>query len=471
MNPKMYYIIGIICLLIAGVLAVDAYQKYTREALAIELTNKAIPIVTDAIANDNMTEYKEAEALLKKAISLDPNYPWAWYNLANVYINQDHFHHYDKFPFHTYAQDGVPQDTKYYNEGIYCIHKFMELLPEAKPLGYERIGDANYFYYDSYVDRKEKVLPNYFKALDGVDVIREYGGKGGVAALYANIARTYLAMGEFPKSLYYYNISVNIHPEGPAYEHYIWAYIINAEFANPKYFEDGYKYGHKFIDDLGIKGHWSIDLGMMPTAVSAYELGKYDEVVDLCNKIINDYPDSPYVGEAHRYIAMVDMKRGDKEDAIKHLLENVKFSTAMTPEGGDDYPGDIPVGYYERGLAYYYLGEVTGNKSYYEKALHDFNYLATYWNVSDRSIAHENYYFLGTEMAAFTSAKLGNQTLAIKYAKQGVDELKLKHWYERVQLPGWSKCFGNWSEKIYELAKEGKLNETPLPTFLYQIEH
>ncbi|WP_456417467.1 tetratricopeptide repeat protein [Methanocaldococcus sp.] len=459
-------IIGIICIALAFGLAVDAYKTYSAEATAIKYTNEAVPIVRDAIANDNMTEYKIAEQLLKKAIEADPNYPWAWYNLANVYINQDHFHHYDKFPYHTYEQDGLAQEDKYYHEGIYAIERFMKLMPEAKALGYVRIGDANYFYYDSYPDREHKVLPYYFKAMQDIPVLEKYGGKGAVATLYANTARTYLAMGEFPKALYYYNLSVNIAPEGPAYEHYVWSYIINSEFGNANY-STAYYYCHKFIDDYGPKYGWQMDLGYMPTAVAAYELGKYDEVLKLCNKILKDFPDSDYTGEAHRYIAMVDMKKGDKEDAIKNLLANVEFSTGMTEDGGDHYPGDLPVGHYERGLAYYYLGEYTGNKSYYEKALKDFLYLSKYWNISDRSIAHENYYFLGTEMAAFTYAKLGDKNDSIKYAEKAVNELK----NDKIQLVGWAKYFTPEAEHILQLAKEGKLNETPLPAFLYQIEH
>ncbi|AEH06063.1 tetratricopeptide repeat protein [Methanothermococcus okinawensis] len=466
MNKNAKIIVGIICIIATVALAINAYSTYTSKATAIKYTNEAIPIVRDAIANDNMTEYQEAESLLKKAINADPNYPWAWYNLANVYINQDHFHHYDKYPYHTYEQDGLSDEQKYYDEGIHAAKKFMELMPEAKALGLVRIGDANYFYYDSYPDRKNKVLPPYFEASKNIKVLEKYGGKGAVSTLYANIARTYLAMDEFPKALEYYNKSAEVVPEGPAYEHYIWSYIINAEFGNSDYKTANY-FCHKFVDEYGPKEDWTMDLGMMPTAVSAYELGKYDEVLKMCNGIFDYDSESAYTGEANRYIAMVDMKKGKKEDAIKHLMKNVEFSTSMTPEAGDDAPADIPVGYYERGLAYYYLGEYTGNKTYYQKALKDFEYLANNKNVSDRIIAHENYYFLGTEMAAFTSAKLGNNEDAVKYAKKAVYELN----NDKLQLVGWNKYFGKYANNIYELAKEGKLSNSPLPSFLYQVEH
>ncbi|WP_292460607.1 tetratricopeptide repeat protein [Methanothermococcus sp.] len=465
-NNTSKIIIGILCIIAASALAVNAYTSYTAKATAIKYTNEAIPIVTDAIANDNMTEYNEAEKLLNKAIKADPNYPWAWYNLANVYINQDHFHHYDKFPYHTYKQDGLEKETEYYNKGINAAKKFIELMPKAKSLGYVRIGDANYFYVDSYPDRKNKVLPYYLKVMNDTSSLKKYGGLGAVSTLYANTGRTYLAMGEFPEALYYYNKSANIVPEGPAYEHYIWSYIINAEFGNSDYKTANY-YCHKFVDEYGPQKGWTMDLGHMPTAVSAYELGKYNEVIKQCKGVFSYDPESAYTGEAHRYIAMVDMKRGNKEDAIKHLMKNIEFSTTMTEDGGDNYPADLPVGHYERGLAYYYLGKYTGNKSYYEKALKDFKYLANYKNISDRTIAHENYYFLGTEMAAFTCAKLGDNKNAINYANMAVNELKT----DKLQLVGWNKYFGSEAENIANLAKDGKLSNTALPSFLYQIEH
>ncbi|ADC68995.1 TPR repeat-containing protein [Methanocaldococcus sp. FS406-22] len=486
MNKTTKIILGILCIIGAVGLVVYGYQTYKAEYLAAKYTNEGIPILREAIADGNMSAYKLADHYFDLAIKADPYYPWAWYNKANVYANTDHFYHYDKYPNETYIQAGLADEQKNYDMAMKCVHRFMELDPKDAPLGYQLIGAANYLYYDTYNDKVKYVLPPDFEALKGIDEIYKVSGKGGTASLLANIARTYLSMGEFNDSYKYYVYSQITDPkenpmakyaipEGPAFEHLVWSAIILAELHDPKVnYALANKYCHMFVDNYGPKLGWTMDLGYMPTAVSAYQLGKYDEVLKCCNLIINKYSNpksddlddySPYYGEANRYIAMVDMKKGDLEDAIKHLKENIRFSSMMVPPA-DDYPADIPVGYYERGLAYYFLGKYTGNKSYYELALKDFKYLVDNPNVSNRSIAHENYYFLGTVMTGCTYAKLGDYNNAQKYLKMALDELSTNE-----QLIGYNKYFRKDTEMLYNEMKNKDFKGIDAFPWLWEIEH
>ena len=43
------------------------------------------------------------------------------------------------------------------------------------------------------------------------------------------------------------------------------------------------------------------DLALMPGMMAAYHLGKYDEAATYGREIIDGFPDSDYVAEAHRF--------------------------------------------------------------------------------------------------------------------------------------------------------------------------
>ncbi len=488
MNKSLKIAIGILCIIGAVGLIAYGYSTYRAQYLAAKYTDEGIPILREAIANSNMTAYKLADSYFDKAIAADPYYAWAWYNKANVYANADHFYHYDKYTFETYVQAGLANEQKNYDIAMKCANKFIELDPNDAPLGYQLIGAANYLYYDTYNDKVKYVLPPDFKAYKGIDDIFRVSGKGGTASLLANIARTYLSMGRFNESYKYYVYSQLDNPkenptmykyaipEGPGFEHLVWSAIILAELhENPNInYAKANSLCHMFVDNYGPKLGWAMDLGYMPTAVSAYHMGKYDEVVKCCNLITNKYSDptsndlddySPYYGEANRYIAMVDMKRGNKTGAIKHLKENVKFSTMMVPPE-DTYPADIPVGHYERGLAYYYLGKYTGNKSYYDLALKDFKYLADTPYVSNRFVAHENYYFLGSVMTGCTYAKLGDYNDSQKYLKKALDELSTNE-----QLKGYNMYFRKDTENIYKQMQNKNFTGIDEFPWLWEVEH
>jgi tetratricopeptide (TPR) repeat protein len=486
MNKTLKLAIGVLCIIGAIGLVAYGYTTYKAEYLAAKYTNEGIPILREAIANSNMTAYKLADHYFDMAIKADPYYAWAWYNKANVYANSDHFYHYDKYTYQTYEQAGLEDEQKSYETAMKCVNKFIELDPKDAPIGYELIGAANYIYYDTYPDKVKYVLPPNSKALAGIDDIYRVSGKGGTASLLANIARTYLSMGEFNDSYKYYMYSQITDPkenpmvkyaipEGPAFEHLVWSAIILAELHDPHItYAKANSQCHMFVDNYGPKMDWTMDLGYMPTAVSAYQLGKYDEVLKCCDLILNKYSDpssddlddySAYYGEANRYIAMVDMKRGNKTDAIKHLNENIRFSSMMVPPA-DDYPADIPVGYYERGLAYYYLGKYTGNESDYKMALKDFKYLADNPNVSNRFVAHENYYFLGSVMTGCTYAKLGDYDNAQKYLKKALDELSTNE-----QLVGYNKYFRKDTENIYKQMQNKNFEGIDNIAWLWEVEH
>ncbi|WP_052293969.1 tetratricopeptide repeat protein [Methanothermococcus okinawensis] len=445
--PKLA--VGIICFIGVIILAGSAYSAYHTEEMAAKYTNMGIKEYSDG-------NYEKSIEYFKEALKYDPNYPWAWYNMGNAYGNENQFHHYDKLPSQTYCEAGLPDEQKKYDEAIKCYNIFIKLDPKDAALGYSGIGNSNYLYYDSYLDRKYEVLPYLFEALKHKDEISKNSGKEGVAALYANIGRTYLAMSELDDALKYYKLSVNTAPVDSAYEHITWVYVNLGDY------NTGYKYAQDYLT-LGSKYGWDSDLGLMPAAICAYHLGKYDEAIKLCSEIPSKFPDSAYVGEAYRYMAISNMKKGNKNNAIKYLNDDIKTCTnALTSK--DTSPSDIPGAYFERGLSYYLIGEYTNDTTYYKKAMNDFEYLYNHPEISNREVAHQNYYIKGSLALSCVKEKLDDK----KDAENIINKIS-QNLNSDPNLIGWKKYYGKRINKLKSDISSNSISE--IPSWIVELGH
>jgi len=322
--------------------------------------------------------YEKAIEYFTKAIEQDPGNVDAYYNRGACYATEDFFHHYDKLPGQTYIEAGLSDEEEAFQKAMADFNKALELNPDYA-LAYFGIGNAYYLYVDSYADRASKVIPEYEKALEHKDWILDKVGVEGVAAVYTNLARTYLAMCEMDKAYQNYKEALDLAPIDTALEHQALVCIELEKYG------EAYELATAYI--AMAEGSEEFDLALMPGMIAAYHLEKYDEAVEYGNKIIATFPDSGYVAGAHRFLAKIYKERGNDTTAREHIHAAISMCTDII-DSEETGVADIPGAYYERGLAYFDIGK-------YDKAISDFRYLVNHPEIANREIAHENYYFEG----------------------------------------------------------------------------
>ncbi len=517
---KLAVAVGII--LLAAAIACGAYgyinwQKSKRISEDISKATEYINKELDAFANgDNekaLEYFKEAKKYLDDALKLDPNLGIAYYDLAVAYGNDGFFHHYYKFPNMTKFTQMIPWYLKHgdrdmarwmywaqwaFENATYYAKKAAE-YPNLKGLAYEQLGAIYYDYVDNYTARKNIVLKYDFLALKYSDQIKRYSGKYGLSALYTNIARTYLAMAEPWNASKWYWKSFYTYPIDTAYEHLIWALIDLGNWSG------AYWVAMKYLEHK----EWESDLGLMPAAISAfylgypyYEKGDYNKMMDwwnkalnYCNEIIKKFgPSSDYYGEAARLKALIYyylgdyyLKHGNKDKGRDYLERSLKMLEtdvkAMTDHiEHPEVPAEIPGSYYERALAHYYIGmilhELNGSVNdtlkEFRLAENDLIYLKDNPWMSNREVAHRNYYVLSYIALAGIYIKTANLTGNKTYMEKAKDLLEnLKKILDsNVQLTGWREMFTrkygeNFAEGMYEtMVKVGGV-----PVYFGVLEH
>lgn len=435
MDKKIKHVIGIGCIIGIVILAVS---------IANTMGNDAVYYYNLGLNEYDKGNYTNAIEYFTKAIEIDPKFVDAYYNRGTCYTTEDvFFHHYDKLPSQTYIEAGLEDEEKAYQNAIRDFKKVLELDPNYA-LAYFGIGNANYLYYDSYTDRKEKVLPYYFKALNHKDWIKKKAGDEGVAAVYTNIGRTYLAMAEMDEAYKNYKKALELAPIDTALEHQAWVCVELGKY------DEAYKIATKYIKMA--EGSEEADLALMPGMMAAYNLKKYDEAIKYGKEIVKKFPDSGYVAEAHRFLAKIYKEKGNDAQARKETETAVKICTDVI-NSKDTGVSDLPGAYYERGLAYFDLGE-------YEKAINDFKYLIDHPEMSNREVAHENYYFEAHLALACAYSQVGKN----KEAKQVLeDTLKLLN---KPNFQGYRKYRKNDVEALLNEISTGK--SVPIPE-MYEI--
>ena len=431
MGNKVRVAIGVICIIgiaLLGWWTASSLGKVDYNALAKAEYEKG--------------NYDKAIELFTKAIGQNPSNADAYWNRGNTYAHEDsYFHHYNKLPGQTYAEAGLEDEEKAFQNAVADFKKAMELDPSYAPLAHFGLGNAYYLYYDSYEDRASRVIPEYEEALRGADQIEARLGKEGVAMVYANLGRTYLAMSELEKAYESYKKALEIAPIDTALEHLVPVCIELGKY------KEAYDIASKYIKMSREAGSEELDLALMPGALAAYHLEKFDEALDYINEVIETFPDSAYVAEAHRLRAMIYRAKGKEGKAKEDLEEAVKICSEII--SNPEVPADIPGAYYERGLDYFDLEE-------YEKATEDFKYLVEHPEVADREIAHENYYLEGHIALACTLSQLGKNEEA-----KGVLQKTLKILKEDPELQGWNKYVRKDVEGL--LGKVEKGETIPIP--------
>lgn len=517
---KVAIAVGIILLAAAIVTGLWSYMSWAKSKRISEDLSKATDFIKkelDAFANgDNekaLDYFKKAKYYLNDALKLDPNLGIAYYDLAVAYGNDGFFHHYYKFPNQTKFTQAIPWYLKYHNkqmadwmywsqwafENATKYAKKAAEFPDIRGLAYQQLGAIYYDYVDNYTARKNIVLKYDFMALKYADQIKKYSGKYGLSALYTNIARTYLAMAEPWNAVKWYWKSFYTYPIDTAYEHLIWALIdlgnwSGAYWVSMKYLE------HK---------EWESDLGLMPAAISAFYIGYpyyvkgdfksmmkwWNKSLNFCNEIIKKFgPSSDYYGEAARLKALIyyylgnyyldhgNNKKGEEylRTSLNMLEADVKAMTdhILHPE----VPAEVPGSYYERALAYYYIGLIKYrlNKSvnetldYFKKAESDLVYLRDNPWMSNREVAHRNYYvlsYIGLAGIYIKSYKLTGNDIYLHKAKKSLDELQ-KILTSNIELTGWREMFtrkygSNFAEGLYK----NMLNVGGVPVYFGVLEH
>jgi len=114
---------------------------------------------------------------------------------------------------------------------------------------------------------------------------------------------------------------------------------------------------------------------------------------------------------------------------------------------------DIPGAYYERGLAYFDIGE-------YEKAINDFKYLVDHPEITNREVAHENYYLEGHIGLACAYSQVGKNDEA-KEVLQNVLGL-----LDEPEFQGYKKYRNDGVEAL--LNKISAEESVPIP-MMYEI--
>lgn len=388
--------------------------------------------------------YKKAIEYFTKAIEEDPTNADAYWNRGNTYATEDvFFHHYFKRPGQeTYAEARHPEMDEAFQKAVSDFEKAMELDPSYAPLSHFGLGNAYYLYYDDYDDMLDKAVPEYEKALRGLDQIRAKLGEEGAAMVYANLARTYLKMCELDKAYENYKKAIEISPVDTALEHLVPVCIELGKY------EEAYEVASRYIEMSREAGSEELDLALMPGAIAAYHLGKYDEALDYINEVIETFPDSAYVAEAYRFRTMILREKGREEEARKDLEEAIGICSGII--SNPEVPADIPGAYYERGLCRFDLGE-------YEKAIEDFRYLIEHPEESNREVAHENYYIEGYIALACTYSQLGRNEEAEETLKEALEKLDTD-----PELKGWRKYIRDDVEELLGRVERGEVVPIPL---------
>ncbi len=448
---RKYAIAGVILLIICLASGVYAYEEYKKSQVVYELLSKA----NEEMGNGN---YDKAISLLEKALKLDPNDPVIYYDLAVAYGNEEQFHRYYKLPGQTFTEAGHPEMQEKYEKAVNYAKELEKRFPEYKPLAEQILGDINFLYYCGYVNREKYVLPHYLYALNHTDVIEKYLGKEGVSALYTNLARTYLAMAEVEKAEEYYKKAIEVYPDpgiDTAYEHIAWVEIELGKI------DDAYKYSQEYLEHAKKYG-WDSDLGLAPASISAYLLHKYDEAYKLAERIIKDFPESAYVGEAYRIIAMIEYSKGNKDKAIETLEKDVSHCNELMKNPED--ATTVPTSMYERGLAYYYLYVYTNNTTYLDKAINDMKWVVEHPKQTKREVAHRNYYILSHLSLASIYSQKGEFSKAKEYLEKLRNELK-----SDPNLKGWNEFIGS---KVDEMIRKVSANQKiEMPEIVWILSH
>jgi tetratricopeptide (TPR) repeat protein len=206
-------------------------------------------------------------------------------------------------------------------------------------------------------------------------------------------------------------------------------------------------FGHQ-VYECDLKDFDELDLALMPGAFAAFKLGKYDEVIDYTSEVIKKFPDSDYVAEAHRLRGMVYRIKGNEKQAEDDFNKAIAMCSDQIKSPGS--PADIPGAYYERGLDYYNLGE-------YQKAANDFQYLINHPEVSDREVAHENYFLESHVALASVYSKLGKNDEAVRLLQETLNILSTD-----PELQGWNKYVRNDIEKLLGSVEANKTLNMPI---------
>lgn len=388
--------------------------------------------------------YEKAIEYFTKAIEKDPTNADAYWNRGNTYATEDvFFHHYFKLPGQkTYAEAGHPEMDEAFRKAVSDFRKAMELDPSYAPLSHFGLGNAYYLYYDYYDDMLNKAIPEYEKALRGLDQIRAKLGEEGAAMVYTNLARTYLKMCELDKAYENYKKAIEISPIDTALEHLVPVCIELGKY------EEAYEIAKRYIKMSREAGSEELDLALMPGAIAAYHLGKYDEALDYINEVIRTFPESAYLAEAHRFRAMILREKGREEEARRDLEKAIGICSDII--SNPEVPADIPGAYYERGLCRFDLGE-------YEKAIEDFRYLIEHPEESNREVAHENYYIEGYIALACACSQLGRHEEARKTLEEALEKLDTD-----PELKGWRKYIRDDVVELLERARRGEVLPIPL---------
>ncbi len=448
---RKYALVGIVLLIICIASGVYAYERYIKESTAYQYVQDA----TKEMENGN---YDKAIELLEKAIEIDPDYPIAYYDLALAYGNEEQFHRYYKLPGQTFTEAGHPEMQEKYEKAVQYLKLLENKFPEYKAVAELALGDVNFLYYCGYVNREKFVLPHYLYALNHVNEVEKFLGKEGVSALYTNLARTYLAMAEVKKAEEYYKKAIEVYPDpglDTAYEHLAW---VELELGNVS---GAYEVANEYIEHAQKYG-WDSDLGLAPAMISAYLLGKYDDAEKYAKRIIEKFPDSAYVGEAYRILAMINYEKGQKDKAIEMLEKDISNcnNAIENPEDATS----IPTAMYERALAYYLLYRYTNETSKLEKAISDLKWIVDHPKQTKREVAHRNYYIL----AHLSLASIYSQQNDFDTAKQYLTKLK-NELNSDPNLQGWKKFIGGSVEEM--ITKVSSNQRIEMPKVVWILSH
>jgi len=518
-------IVGIACSCIAAVMGYLAYESWYRAHEAtkyLSLGAHYVKLELDAFGDGNaklaLKYLHLAEEYLNKALQLDPKLGIAYYDLCVAFGNDGLFHHYYKLPNDTtflqaipwYRAHGDPEiypgypgsvwmviAQRAFEKALYYCHKCLQ-FPDIKGLCYLQLGAIYYNYVDNYTARKNIVLKYYFEALKYRDQIYRHSGRYGLSALYQNIARTYLAMAEPWIAVKWYLKSFYTYPIDASVEHLIWSLIDLGNWSG------AYWAAMQYLKHP----NWESDLGLMPAAISAFYLGwPYYERGDLakalswwskaihyCNEIITKFgPSSDYYGEAARLKALIYMyeglyyiKHGERSKGID-LLEKSRAMLLNDIKAMTDHilhptiPAEVPGSYYERALAYYYIGVIDlelGEKSaalkMFSLAERDLLWLMNHPTLSNREVAHRNYYILSYIALAGLYTKLAHVTGNATYlslAKSDLEKLQ-KILSTNPELAGWRMFFQRkFGKNIAEGLYQKIVEVGGIPVYFGVLEH
>ncbi len=448
---KKYVIAGVVLLIICAVSGVYAYKSWSTANTVHNYVQKALKAMEGG-------DYDTAINYLEKAIEIDPNYPIAYYDLALAYGNEEQFHRYYKLPGQSFTDAGHPEMQEKYEKAVKYLEYLKKKFPEYKAIAEMALGDVNFLYYCGYVNREKYVLPHYLYALNHTDEVEKYLGKEGVSALYANLARVYLAMAKVNLAEYYYKKAIEIYPDpgiDTAYEHLAW---VELELGN---LSAAYNVAKAFIERAEKYG-WDSDLGYAPASISAYLLGKYDEAEEYAKKIIESFPESAYVGESYRILAMIYYKSDLKSKAIEMLEKDITNcnNAINNPEDATT----VPTAIYERALANYMLYKYTNDSLKLDSCISDLKWIINNPKFTKREVAHRNYYILAHLSLASIHSHLGKFDNAKSYLTKLKTELK-----QDPDLKGWNEFIGSLVDELIDSVSAKK--PIKMPEVVWILSH